>query len=264
MILPDSSNERVDWRGLLLRSVVVIVLSGLVWGALWMVFAFSQRFPSTLILQEETQTWLVISGIMAVGQVLLLVGAPRWTRGKPRRKRAMIWSVLVFGAIGAGLMMGVIGTTVGLVYVVWDARLPSLPGIDSGIITLIPLVLWLVWTILFWKLTKGDWAGRFGRIYRLLVKGTVLELAMTVPVDVLVRRKTDCYCGEGTAVALACGILSAGFLFGPGVVLLMLRRRVQWMRSDVECFGCGYDLRGLTECRCPECGRPFVRTGVKA
>jgi general secretion pathway protein G len=27
---------------------------------------------------------------------------------------------------------------------------------------------------------------------------------------------------------------------------------------DGRCFGCGYQLRGLTVCRCPECGRPFA------
>jgi hypothetical protein len=27
--------------------------------------------------------------------------------------------------------------------------------------------------------------------------------------------------------------------------------------ETIHCLGCGYDLRGLTENRCPECGRPF-------
>src|SRR5262245_38374422 len=29
------------------------------------------------------------------------------------------------------------------------------------------------------------------------------------------------------------------------------------MPPDARCIGCGYLLHGLTDARCPECGRPF-------
>ncbi len=51
----------------------------------------------------------------------------------------------------------------------------------------------------------------------------------------------------------------AAILFGPGIVILMLGRRRQLLMSEEICLGCGYDLRGLPEARCPECGRLFAR-----
>lgn len=40
--------------------------------------------------------------------------------------------------------------------------------------------------------------------------------------------------------------------------LRLLRRRLNELGRPV-CAQCGYDLRGQTEPRCPECGRPFDR-----
>src|SRR5687768_5272320 len=34
--------------------------------------------------------------------------------------------------------------------------------------------------------------------------------------------------------------------------------------GDVPCEQCGYNLRGLTADRCPECGRPFDRAATSA
>jgi DNA-directed RNA polymerase subunit RPC12/RpoP len=32
--------------------------------------------------------------------------------------------------------------------------------------------------------------------------------------------------------------------------------------NPTHCLNCGYDLRGLPEPRCPECGEPFTRIGA--
>lgn len=58
-------------------------------------------------------------------------------------------------------------------------------------------------------------------------------------------------------------------LLCPGVAIFvhaMIERRRIWtaetrMRA-ARCQGCGYLLRGLSDCRCPECGQPFDQVRV--
>ncbi len=63
-------------------------------------------------------------------------------------------------------------------------------------------------------------------------------------------------------VPLMFGILIAWWAIlgaGIGAVHHTIRRRraARWRHRRPECVACGYDLRGLTEPRCPECGTPF-------
>ncbi len=76
----------------------------------------------------------------------------------------------------------------------------------------------------------------------------------------IVRRRTHCYCDEGTFFAMIIGIVSAFWTFGPGVAMLFLIVRIRRKMQSGHCVQCGYDLRGQIELRCPECGRPFTRS----
>lgn len=59
-----------------------------------------------------------------------------------------------------------------------------------------------------------------------------------------------------------------GWLYIPivaigGASLLITIKRVRSDKREIEgrCKKCGYDLRGLSESRCPECGVEFTRAG---
>lgn len=67
-----------------------------------------------------------------------------------------------------------------------------------------------------------------------------------------------------------CPILRGGLIGGlaggsvAGIWQFVLRSaieqeiRVEMVARGIPvCMGCGYDLRGQVEQRCPECGRPF-------
>jgi hypothetical protein len=113
---------------------------------------------------------------------------------------------------------------------------------------------WLGWLVLFgalWSRSNGSIA--FRNLYRCLFAGTFLELLLTIPVDVQVRKRTTCYCGEGTFAALTFGMFVALWLFGPGLLLLFFLRREQRLRRVGFCRECGLDLRDTTDTRCPEC-----------
>ncbi len=97
------------------------------------------------------------------------------------------------------------------------------------------------------------------RMVERIFKGTVIEVAAILPIDYMVRRKTDCYCGEGTFWALIVAGVVGTIAFGPMVWLpLIAKRRREWYGG--HCHACGYDMMAtLSAERCPECG-----TGWKA
>jgi hypothetical protein len=93
-----------------------------------------------------------------------------------------------------------------------------------------------------------------GRISSRLLMGTLIEAAAVIPLDVMVRRKTDCYCGEGSLWSLTMCWVVGSLVLGPAMWLYPLRkRRLRWYRG--VCPACGYNMRGCPGAdRCPECG----------
>lgn len=43
------------------------------------------------------------------------------------------------------------------------------------------------------------------------------------------------------------------------IFVILVHKEVKLVRRQEQglCVGCGYDLRGLSEARCPECNTPF-------
>lgn len=94
------------------------------------------------------------------------------------------------------------------------------------------------------------------RVSRLVFAGTVVEAIALIPLDVMVRRKTDCYCWSGSFLVLnLCGAIGL-VVAGPAFLLPLLAKRSgsRRRRVGVSCEWCGYDLRGSAGV-CPECGR---------
>ncbi len=162
--------------------------------------------------------------------------------------------------IGGSLLVGAI--TVGLIASIcsiignheWFDRALSPLG-DYGWTTL--FVPWAIWFFIFAFIWAAEWVVVFRRIYRILIAGTILEMIVTIPIDVKVRKQTQCYCGEGTFFGMGFGISVAFCTFGPGMALLYLARYKQQIKLAPVCENCGYDIRGLPEPRCPECGTAF-------
>ena len=93
-----------------------------------------------------------------------------------------------------------------------------------------------------------------GRVAAALFLGSVVEALAAIPLDVMIRRRTDCYCGEATFFTLTvCGTVGL-YAFGPAIFLpLLARRRKRWYAG--RCEVCGYDMTGVTSAdQCPECG----------
>jgi hypothetical protein len=219
-----------------------------------------------ILLQAEPSAVLVPAVVLLALQAMFLAGAPQLRWPRPAGRRPMLLSVIA-GSFMAGLLtLGVLATAVSFFQAdELVARFDQFIGggqprfvMDISLVVIaIMLLSWGIWLAIFTVAWTGEWLVRFRRMYRLIFAGSWLELLVTIPVDVQVRKRTKCYCGEGTFLALILGITSAVWAFGPGLYLLFLTRRLQRRAELAICRGCGYDLRGLTEPRCPECGRRF-------
>jgi hypothetical protein len=228
------------WRVALyhLRYVLLTGYALLVGGAVW--------FYSEMGLGA---VFLVIAALVFFGvQGMFLIGMPQLRWPRPVRRKPM-WLTVVAGALVAGaLTFGLIATGMSL-FDVWNTATKAI----GGHIFWAVLVTWAAWLVVFGVMWTGEWLGGFKQIYRVICAGTWLEILITIPIDVQVRKRTDCWCGEGTFFALVAGGTVALWSFGPGLVLLFLTRRLQREGYFSLCGKCGQDLTGVTEKRCPRC-----------
>jgi hypothetical protein len=250
----------------------------------WYFATFSASDPIGFRLDpipSEVGSFLIATAALFGVQFLLLLGAPHVHWPRPRRRRSIFVSLAAGSAIAMLLSIGIVTACASLYKLIhapdsfhedWvvtsmtPTTAPARPApppkfdwrsdIPWAIIGIL-LVAWTFWFLIFALVGGGQWTQRFSRMYRTLIAGTVLELLITIPVDVQVRRRTHCYCGEGTFYSLAIGLTAILWAFGPGVVILFLIRRHQRLAETGCCLQCGYNLRGLQNNRCPECGTAF-------
>ncbi|HEX5242863.1 MAG TPA: hypothetical protein VFW23_06320 [Tepidisphaeraceae bacterium] len=224
------------------------------------------------------RNFLIATLILLGVQGLLLLGAPQLHWPRPRRRRSIFVSLAIGSAIALLLSLGIHLAMNSLYRLIQDpasfhvnvsvgspnpapATAPSppsaseFPWLEIGIL----FVGWAFWFLVFALVGAAEWRRRFAGMYRALVAGTILELLITIPIDAQVRKRTNCYCGEGTLLSLIIGLTAILWTFGPGVAILFLIRRNQLASMAGRCLKCDYDLRGLESSRCPECGTPFNR-----
>jgi hypothetical protein len=125
-----------------------------------------------------------------------------------------------------------------------------------------------------WSLAGGVWygllrrAGRsrdprgLDRLVRLVFAATVVELVLTVPIYVMLRKRMNCYCFAPSFLAIVGGLAMLLWMCGPWAILLLTRRRREaW--SSLACSRCGYPRRAGGS-RCSECGHSYPSDGASA
>ena len=164
---------------------------------------------------------------------------------------ALMWGAAAAAVVGVIQLVDVVDWTGDLAEpVVWGA----LASVFIAWAVATPLIIAFV--------SRGRRETALGRLSAAIFLGTAVEAVAIVPIDVMMRRKTDCYCDTGTFWALsACGTVGL-FVLGPAIALpLIASRRKRWYQS--RCDACGYDMSAtMTAPRCPECGAGW-RSGSK-
>lgn len=128
----------------------------------------------------------------------------------------------------------------------WLWKVAFLAGPVVGWIAATPLILGFV--------RRGHPESQLSRLANAIFIGTLIEAVITIPIYVMVRRKSMCYCAEGSFWSLII-FGSVGLVaLGPAMYLLPIGKRRRRL-TDGCCPACGYDLRSTPEApRCPECG----------
>ncbi len=226
--------------------------------------------PMWLLDDAPWESWalwvnlVMMLGLLLLSQWALLRPGRGWTIRVATVARPMKSAVIAAGFMAALLTSGLIALVLELPD--WWSPITnheedspggawSILGIWCGI-----LLAWSVWAWVFfvyWE--QGDRYTQMGRMIRVLVSGSLLEIFVAIPVHIWATRQRECYCARGTYTTLVFAGLVLLLAFGPGIVLLFMR---EWVRREKLLWGepyacpkCGYDLRGTTPREaCPECG----------
>jgi hypothetical protein len=234
------------------------------------------------------QVWKDISGSSALGPIIagltlaLLAAAPVLLMapvvGPPAlatNPRSMRASVIGASILAAGLTCFVLVEAFELVLLVATSEAVVGPGdqqtqqLNDHVYDWIhathlhePAVwfsMWMVagvfWTVVLRKAGQARDPNTALRLFRWLLAGTAIELALGVSTLAWLRKRDACLCATGSFWGVVYGLMALALLCGPAIALLLSRRaRLQWARG--ACRNCGY-LRRAGSKVCSECGCPL-------
>ena len=225
---------------------VLFTVAGIVWAILPFFSSledFAGLFGSVLILNAFAVDDEVFYGIN-LALVLGLVLLAQWAFLRPGKgftvRMATVGRPLKSSVFVAGLMATLLTTGfIALLLELPDWWQPLLGDKKDGfyvsssfIIWAVMLVLWAVWTWVFfvyWR--QGDRYTQLGKMIRGLVAGSILEAIVAVPVHIWASRQRECYCCRGTYTTLVLAATVLIWAFGPGIILLYMREKRRRLES---------------------------------
>ena len=202
--------------------------------------------------------WWNDAGIIAIIAVVIqaiFVIPVLWKKPpKSPQSRSLKVSIIIAAAVTCSLSLGLFFAVEEFSRTVLETRFEIDNPYGGWLLLIIILGIWTFWSAVLLVFCKGIWADRLlGRVVGLLIAGTILEFLIVLPLDIMVRRRTNCFCYTGTMFALCIATMGTLWLAGPGIVIaLMSKKHRQWRES--HCFRCGYAKGPSPGPVCPECG----------
>ena len=210
---------------------------------------------SEMLLSIEWWLRVGVTAVLAVGiQAVFVIPVMGRRPPKAPRSRSLIISLIIAAAVAGSLTFGLFMAFTEFAMTVLDFNSDFEDPTGGVLIATFALGSWAFWSALLLIFCRGIWADRIlGRIVGLLIAGSLLEVLIVLPLDIMVRRRTDCYCFSGTLFALCIAAVGTLWLAGPGIVIaLMSRKHHRWREQN--CFRCGYAKGPSPGTVCPECG----------
>lgn len=235
------------------------------WRHAWEPISSRDQFVNDILAQSGSWSYLLVPvALVVLTQAVFLLPHAVLTRRRSSSGRSLLWSM-----IGAAFMAALATASLFLALASLqsliqgrDGELPADPNSEYFAIAahwlLPPLLLsWVMWSVILYRFAQRR-PGRTlpDRLIGLLLAGTVVETLIVVPIDIMVRRRTDCYCATGTFHSLWLSGLALLWLSGPGALLaLTSKRRRTW--EELHCPACGYGKGPTPGAVCPECGHAW-------
>jgi hypothetical protein len=206
------------WGGIVSLLYLLIILAFLVPAFRLLVSRSASSLSDFAEMYKSWVTWIIV-GVFIVAQFVLLAVSvdSSWRRLKPRTS-------IVTSAVITGLLLTIVTVVIGLALFLAIKGENAIPNFQSIVPVLAaPLILWLVWGILFYLLYR-DSPDPVTRAVAWLFRGSILELLVAVPTHVIVRRRHDCCAPLVTGFGITSGIAIMLLSFGPSVLLLFKKR----------------------------------------
>jgi hypothetical protein len=164
-------------------------------------------------------SWVLVAAVIA-GQALLLFLSVDTSQKRLRPRSHIAVSVIVSSMLVALLVLAGLSALGAAAYhdQFFDKFWTSARQVFS-----IWVALWAVWALVFYLWFRNS-AASIGRVVSWLLRGSVLELLVSVPCHVWVRRRGDCSAPLATSFGIVTGIAVMLLCFGPSVLFLVKKR----------------------------------------
>lgn len=141
--------------------------------------------------------WWVDAGILtivAVGaQAIFVIPLIGKRPPKALRSRALKTSLIIAAAVAGTLLIGLVLAFAEFAGTVLEMSLDLDGSAVGAVVTALFVGSWAFWSAVLLFFCRGIWADRMlGRVVGLLVGGTLLEVLVVLPLDIMVRLRTDC------------------------------------------------------------------------
>lgn len=203
----------------------------------------------------EPLWWLYCGGpalLVVASQALFVVPIVRLRIETQPSGRSLLFSLIVGAMVAGALTLGLVCGLLELLDV-WEEAINESEAYWGWTMTL-PIFAtgWLFWSAVLLVFTRRrPGRGLPERLVALLLAGTLIEALAMIPIDVMVRRRTNCYCATGTFHGLLIAAFATMWLTGPGIAILYMRHRRR--QAVHRCDRCGYAKGPSPGPACPEC-----------
>ncbi len=177
-----------------------------------------------------------------------------------RSIRSSVAVAVLMGSVICGLIMGALFEGVLALMTSTEEEFHGLQRLSSSVGSIAVIGAWIVggalWAIFLRRAGSSRNPAGLDLLLRRILAGTAVELVLGLPIALLIRRRSECYCSTATFFNFAFGTAALLWICGPWSVLFLTRKaRANWSRT--ACAFCGYPRRsGGSECS--ECGQAFA------